>query len=99
MGKEDAMPKQVDGQWISDDGRWRWDGQAWQPAQPVAPRLSGPPSRKPSLWLRAILYLVGTAIVIGVFGVIGWLIAIAGVVLVTIAYTRSSLRSWAGWKR
>jgi hypothetical protein len=90
------MPKQVDGQWISDDGQWRWDGQAWQPA--AAP-LSGPPSRKPTPWLRAVLYLVGIAIVIGVFGVIGWLIAIAGVVLVTVAYTRSSLRSWAGWKR
>jgi hypothetical protein len=92
------MPKQVDGQWISDDGRWTWDGQAWQPAQARAARLSGPPSRKPSPWLLAVLYLVGLVIVIGVFGAIGWLIAIVGVVLVTVACTRSSLRSWAGWK-
>jgi hypothetical protein len=89
------MPKQVDGQWISDDGHWRWDGQAWQP---VAVRLSGPPPRLPNPWLRAVLYLVGIVIVIGIFVAIGWLIAIVGIVLVIVAYTRSSLRSWSGWR-
>jgi hypothetical protein len=92
------MPRQVDGQWISDDGRWRWDGRAWQPAQTAAAQLGGPPSRKPSPWLRAVLYLVGFVIVIGASGAIGWLVAIGGVVLVAVACMRSSLRSWAGWK-
>jgi hypothetical protein len=86
------MPRQVNGVWISDDGRWRWDGHAWQPVQP-------PPTRKPNLWLRVGLVVFGLAVVIGVLGAIGWLVAIGGVALVAAVFARPGLRSWAGWNR
>jgi hypothetical protein len=93
------MPKQVDGQWISDDGRWRWDGHAWQPVQSASTPENSPAAPKPDLWLRPILCLVGVGIVIGGLAWIGWLIAVVGVLLVIVAGIHSGLRSWTGWKR
>lgn len=29
------MKQNEDGQYISDDGRWIWDGEAWQSAEPI----------------------------------------------------------------
>lgn len=86
------MPRQVNGEWISDDGRWQWNGHAWQPVQPV-------PTRKPTLWLRVGLIVLGVVVVIGILGAIGWLVAIAGVALVAASYMRPGFRSWARWNR
>jgi hypothetical protein len=86
------MPRQVNGEWISDDGRWRWDGHAWQPLQPVR-------ARKLNLWLRVGLILLGALVVVGVLGAIGWLVAIAGVALVAVSFVRPGFRSWVGWNR
>lgn len=86
------MPRLVDGQWMSDDGHWRWDGREWQPVPP------GPP-RTPNLWLLLGLYLAGVVVAIVVFRAIGWLVAIAGAVLVVVSALRPGLRSWVGWRR
>jgi hypothetical protein len=32
-----ASNQAVDGSWISADGRWRWDGQAWVPRSEEPP--------------------------------------------------------------
>lgn len=30
------MPREVNGVWVSDDGKWTWDGSAWKPARATA---------------------------------------------------------------
>jgi hypothetical protein len=93
------MSRLVDGQWISDDGQWRWDGRAWQRVRtyPVPP--NGPRRRRPNLWLVLAVYLAAVVVAIIVFRSIGWLVAIAGLVLVVVASFHPGLRSWAGWRR
>jgi hypothetical protein len=65
------MPRLVDGQWTSDDGHWRWDGRAWQRVQTSPAPPSGPPRRRPNLWLVLALYLAAIVVAIIVFRWIG----------------------------
>lgn len=96
------MPRQVNGQWISDDGRWRWDGQAWQPIEGRPQPSSGPSPSPPRRRISAgsvLGSLLVVAIAITIATQIGWLVAIAGAVLVIITLGRSNLRRWSGWRR
>ena len=58
----DGKPATFNGQaWVSEDGRYRWNGAAWQP---VARR------RGPNLFVAGTAALIGLAVVLVVTGVI-----------------------------
>src|SRR5205823_570465 len=47
---------------LSPDGRYRWNGSAWEPAAPypyaIPPPAPSRPSRQPSSWTRPLQYAV-----------------------------------------
>lgn len=81
----------------SEDGRWEWDGQAWQPVAPPDQSAAPPPGPPPGYSVYAVLPVVrqgggGRAIasfVLGLIALLNWLIppilglpiAIVGLVL------------------
>jgi len=94
------VPRRVDGPWISDDGHWRWDGQAWQPIQAEArPSEPPPPPRRSMPVWRVLLLFIGLAVAVLLLLEIGWLVAIAGALLVMASLARPGLRRWPGWRQ
>ena len=70
------MPREVNGVWISDDGKWTWDGRAWHPT-----RVRGAVGKRGPwrLLLIVLLVLFAIGLVFAAMTNFGWLIAIVGV--------------------
>ena len=60
------MPRQdAYGRWISDDGLFYWDGNAWRPAGMEAPARRGPSVAQPILIGAGFVLVIVLVLVIG----------------------------------
>lgn len=86
------MPRQLNGVWTSDDGKWTWDGKAWQPARSLAlpPRWG--------LW-RWVMVLVAVGLLFAAVTRFGWIVALVGLGLAAAALRSPSVRAWPVWRR
>lgn len=93
------MPRQIDGRWISDDGKWWWDGTAWRAMAAASPSPAARSGRPFAFWLKVAAVVVVVGLVLGILGAVGWLVALVGAVFAVLAYLRGDVREWTAWKR